>query len=251
MRLTTYTMAERPDLGRAAWRKLDSAWPQFMHLAPCGVLYFGNPAFAEHVLLGVTADNPDVVVARAASVPFKLPCESDGTPWELPDDGWDEVVRWGACDRMHGTEPDTVASLEVVVRPDVRRRGWGAQMITAMKDNARRHGFNTLVAPVRPVVKHREPGTPMRDYVTRTRADGLPADPWLRAHARLGGRIVRVAPASTVIALCLAAWREATGLPFDRSGPVEVPEALVPVQASVEHDYGVYVEPAVWMRHEL
>ena len=39
--------------------------------------------------------------------------------------------------------------------------------------------------------------------------------------------------------------------PFDESGPVVVPGALVPVQCSVEHDYAVYVEPAVWVHHRL
>jgi GNAT superfamily N-acetyltransferase len=251
MRLMTYTLAERPDLGESGWRALDAEWPAFMHLAPVGALFYGLERFAEHVLLGVTRTDPDTVVARAASVPFRLPRDSRGAPWELPDDGWDEAIRWAAADALAGREPDTVASLEVVVRHDVRRRGWGAQMITALRGNARRLGFSTLVAPVRPVDKHREPRTPMSRYVARIRADGLPADPWLRAHAKLGGRLVRIAPASTVIALRLEAWRRSTGLPFDRSGQVEVPGALVPVHVSIEHDYGVYVEPAVWMRHDL
>ncbi|MBO0803326.1 MAG: hypothetical protein J2P25_09675 [Nocardiopsaceae bacterium] len=46
-------------------------------------------------------------------------------------------------------------------------------------------------------------------------------------------------------------WRSWTGLPFDKPGPVAVPGALVPVQCSVEHDYAVYVEPAVWVHHQL
>ena len=33
------------------------------------------------------------------------------------------------------------------------------------------------------------------------------------------------------------------------SGEVELPNALVPVTASVAHDYAVYVEPNVWIRH--
>jgi len=251
MRLITYTLAERPDLGRAAWRTLDGCWPAFLHLAPTGVLYYGMPAFAEHMLLGVTPVNPDVVVARAATVPFRLPRRADGSPVELPDDGWDEVLRWAAADAMNGDRADTVASVEVAVRHDVRHRGWGAQMITAMKDNARRLGFSTLVAPVRPVAKHREPHMPMTAYTARFRADGLPADPWLRAHARLGGQIERLAPASTVIALSLATWRRATGAALDRSGPTVVRGALVPVHVDVDHDHAVYVEPAVWMRHSL
>lgn len=49
----------------------------------------------------------------------------------------------------------------------------------------------------------------------------------------------------------LAEWRAWTGLSFDQSGEVEVPFALNPVQVSVEHDHAVYVEPNVWVRHQL
>lgn len=30
-----------------------------------------------------------------------------------------------------------------------------------------------------------------------------------------------------------------------------MPEALVPVRCEVEHDYAVYVEPNVWVHHDL
>ena len=49
----------------------------------------------------------------------------------------------------------------------------------------------------------------------------------------------------------LAQWREWTGLPFDRTGDVIVPGALVPVHCDAEHDHAVYVEPNVWVKHAL
>ena len=54
-----------------------------------------------------------------------------------------------------------------------------------------------------------------------------------------------------VIPGTLDEWHTWTGLPFGESAPVVVPGALVPVQCSVEHDYAVYVEPAVWVHHRL
>ena len=48
-----------------------------------------------------------------------------------------------------------------------------------------------------------------------------------------------------------ADWRAWTGLPFDATGLVTVPEALVPVYCDVEQDYAVYCEPAVWVHHRL
>jgi hypothetical protein len=46
-------------------------------------------------------------------------------------------------------------------------------------------------------------------------------------------------------------WREWTGLPFDITGDVIVPEALIPVHCDAEHDHAVYVEPNVWVEHAL
>jgi hypothetical protein len=91
----------------------------------------------------------------------------------------------------------------------------------------------------------------MTEYAYRVRPDGLPEDPWLRVHTRVGGTIDSVAPASMTVGAALEEWRRWTGLPFDTTGDVEVPGALVPVRCEAERGYGVYVEPNVWMRHAL
>ncbi|WIV53782.1 hypothetical protein [Amycolatopsis nalaikhensis] len=91
----------------------------------------------------------------------------------------------------------------------------------------------------------------MDDYVARVRADGLPADRWLRTHVRAGGRIVGVALCSATVQAPLDDWRRWTGLAFDRDGFVVVPGALVPVFVSLAHGFGVYVEPNVWISHHL
>ncbi len=91
----------------------------------------------------------------------------------------------------------------------------------------------------------------MTQYIKLTRPDGLPQDAWLRVHVRAGAVIEKVAPASMVMAGSLAQWRAWTGLPFDTGGDVIVPGALVPIKCSATHDYAVYVEPNVWVRHHL
>jgi hypothetical protein len=124
-------------------------------------------------------------------------------------------------------------------------------MLAALRQATGDAGLDVLCAPVRPTHKHLEPRTPIAEYVGRTRADGLPFDPWLRTHVRAGGEIVGVAPTSWVIAGSLDEWRAWTGLPFDRSGAVEVPGALVPVECDVAAGRAVYVEPNVWVLHKL
>lgn len=237
----------RPELSAVA-DKLEHLWPPFMQQDPTANLYYPDAErnHPEHVL--VAYEPPDVPVALAYTVPFAF---GTGPRTELPDDGWDGVIRWAAQDRDRGTAPTHVSALEISIRPDRRGQGLAAVMLAAMHENVRRLGFTELVAPVRPSAKHQEPHTPMSEYAYRTRPDGLPADPWLRVHARVGAEIVKVAPRSMVIPGTLADWRRWTGLPFDRSGDVVVPNALVPVHCSVEHDHVVYVEPNVWMRHAI
>lgn len=120
-----------------------------------------------------------------------------------------------------------------------------------MKDNARPRGFSDLYAPVRPTQKHLQPRLPMADYVRQIGPEGLPKDPWLQLHVRAGGRIIKVAPYAMTIVGSVADWTKWTGMQFETSGPIDVPHTLVPVNISLEHDFGVYVEPGVWVDHRL
>src|SRR5439155_18423867 len=156
---------------------------------------------------------------------------------ELPEDGWDGVIRWADADWRCGRRPTAVSALEILVQPAWRGRGVALAMLEAMRANTRARGFSDLYAPLRPSGKQGEPLVPFADYVRRTRADGLPEDPWLRLHVRAGARIVKIAATSMVFAAPLADWRAWTGLAFDRSGDIIVPGALAPVHASLEHDH--------------
>jgi GNAT superfamily N-acetyltransferase len=239
--LTISVLADRPDLAEAMW-DMPNSWPEFMRHDPIGGLFYSNveTRFAEFVL--VAQDDTGQVVACAYSVPFVL---GDNA---LPDNGWDFVIRDGLLTSLRGQEPDAISAVEIAVHPDHQGTGLSGQMLAAMRDNAARRGFSELVAPVRPNGQGAA-DEPMSTYAIRVREDGLPVDPWLRVHVRAGGRIARVAPRSMVVPGTLAEWREWTGLPFDKSGPVRVPRALAPVQCDVERGVAVYVEPNVWVVH--
>jgi GNAT superfamily N-acetyltransferase len=243
MDLQISVLGDRPDLFGPMWR-MRTSWPEFMLHDPIGNLYYSlAEQFADYVLV---AQDPDGnVVAKAFSAPFQLAGE------EFFDDGWDGVMRRAVRTLVSGDKPDTISAVEISIRPDLQGGGLSRQMLAAMRANAGRRGFTELWAPVRPNGKQ-DPSLPMTDYAFRVREqDGLPVDPWLRVHVRAGAEIVRVAPRSMVIPGTLAEWRRWTGLPFDRSGAVEVPFALAPVMVDVEHDHAVYVEPNVWVRHKI
>jgi hypothetical protein len=242
MDLTISVLADRPDLDEAL-AEWESPWPEFMRHDPVGNTYYAlSESFAEYIL--VAQDGTGRVVAKAFSVPFPL---SDD---ELPVDGWDGAIRRGIRAKVSGDSPDKVCAIEISVVKELQGTGLSPRMLAAMRSNAAHLGFGELVAPVRPNGK-KDLDLPMERYAFQTREDGLPVDPWLRVHVRAGGQIEKVATRSMVIPGTLAEWREWTGLPFDKSGPVHVPFALAPVMCDVEHDHAVYVEPNVWVRHKI
>ena len=242
------TVAERPDLAPL----LDdfNPWPAFMRQDPIGSLYYEDPVanYPGFVLVAVDRDQPDRAIAKGYSVPFTW---DEDPAISMPEDGWDGVIVEATLDRLAGRRGNLVSALEISVRDDQRGTGLAGQMLAAMRDNATALGFSSLVAPVRPNAKHLHPDLSIAEYAALRRDDGLPVDPWLRVHMRAGGVIVGTSARAMAIAGSTAQWREWTGLPFDATGPVTVPGALIPVQCDVEQDYAAYCEPCIWVHHRL
>jgi len=249
--LEIVTLRERPELRAAifAAEMQLSLWPEFMRHDPVADLYFARQAldrYLDFVLVGL--DDNGEVVARAFSVPFCYGVEHRA---ELPDAGWDGVIRWAHEDHLAGRKPNAVSALEISLKPRMRGGGNSRAMLAAMKANAKARGFADLYAPLRPNQKHLQPHVPMADYIAQKRADGLPTDAWLRTHLRDGGRVVKIAPCSMTIVGTVAEWSRWTGMTFAASGHYAVEGALTPVTISLEHDQGIYVEPNVWVHHPL
>lgn len=240
------TLAERPSLLSRIYEITDT-WPAFIPHDPVAEALLGRVA-ADFSHYCVVATDGDRVVARGLGVPFTA--DLDGRE-EMPDRGWDQVLVWSFHDRCHGRTPTTASALEITVDTDYLGRGLSYAMLAALREAVGRQGHDVLLAPVRPTAKHLEPRVTMTDYVGRRDDDGLPADPWLRVHVKVGGSIRKIAPASMTVSGSLDQWRRWTGLPFDEDGDIAVPGALVPVQCDTARDRAVYVEPNVWVRHDV
>jgi hypothetical protein len=186
------------------------------------------------------------LVAGGYTIPFVW----DGRVETLPM-GVDGVLIRGVRDHAQGRRPTALSALLAVVDPERQGRGLSRAVIRGMGTLARRHGLRTLLAPVRPTLKHRYPLTPMARYVRWRREGRLPFDPWLRVHVRLGARVLRVASRSMVVEGRVRDWERWTGMCFPASGRYVVPGALVPVAIDRRRDRGRYVEPNVWMLHPL
>ena len=121
-------------------------------------------------------------------------------------------------------------------------------MIRTFTDNARAVGLSAVVAPVRPTWKERYPLIPIERYVGWRREDGTHFDPWIRIHERVGGEILVAAPRSMTITASAADWEEWTGMRFPGDGQY-VFGGLAPLV--VREGVGTYVEPNVWMIHQV
>ena len=235
------TIAERPDLA-ARLGEIGDPWPEFVHHDE--VVNRRWPRLYEdfrEFQLVLYEEETDTLLGKGCTIPL----EWDGRAETLPG-GVVEVLEAGG-----GGGGNVLCALVAVVEPSRQGGGISGSIIQGMAATAAEHGLECLVAPVRPTWKERYPLTPLERYMRWERADGLPFDPWIRLHHRLGAEMLALAARSLDVRGTVAAWEEWTGMAFPESGDYVVPGALVPVAIERERDEGRYVEPNVWMRHRV
>jgi GNAT superfamily N-acetyltransferase len=238
------TAAERPDLWLAVRDDdhFDAVWPEYnMHGNHTG-RYFGA-LYPKHddLQLLVVDTRSGQVVARGRTIPFRW----DGTLEDLPT-GIDAVGIRAVDD---DAQPTALSALAAEVMDTYQGQGLSTVVIESMVVVARARGLGALVAPVRPTWKDRYPLTPIERYMQWRRSDGLPFDPWMRVHARLGATILRGEPESMEILGPVAEWESWVGMAFPEDGEYVFPGGLAPL--TVTAGIGSYWEPNVWMQHEV
>lgn len=238
------TLDERPDLEARA-RSLDAAFPEFIH-HDAVVTRHWERLYTDFAPFQIVVCERGEVVAAGNSVSVYW----DGTTKGLPE-GLDAALERSMGDAEEYRDPNVVSAILAVVSRENGGRGLSRVVLQGMKAAAAESGLGALIAPVRPTLKHLYPLTPMDRYARWERPDGLPFDPWLRVHRRLGAEILCVAPRSMLITGKISEWEDWTGLRFPESRPYVVPGALSPVSMDVEADSGTYEEPNVWTRHAV
>lgn len=236
------TVADRPDLVEPAWQCTRDLMPEYNNHGDILNEYWPRlteelPEYQFHLL-----GDDEQILARARSIPVRW----DGTTAGLPQ-GIDGALTRGFAER----QPNVLCALLVAVPRVVQRQGVSASALVAMSDIARRHGFGSLIAPVRPSAKERYPLVPVERYATWRRPDGMLFDPWMRVHERLGAIVLKPEQRSLRITSTVTDWEDWTGIAFPESGDHWFPRGLATVSIDRSHDRGRYFEPNVWMHHRL
>ena len=191
--------------------------------------------------------DPDGRIAAAGN---SAPLAWDGTDAGLPA-GWDDQFERTVGGLRAGIAPNALGAIQIVVAPDRQGERLAGRMVEIFRERARAAGLRALIACVRPTEKHRYPLTPIERYAAWTREDGLPFDPWIRLHVRLGGRVARAVPESMTTTGSVADWERWTGLAFPESGAYVVPFATNPVVVDRAADRVTYHDANVWVVHDL
>jgi GNAT superfamily N-acetyltransferase len=232
VKLRILTHAERPEFARSE----PDVWPKFMSHDPIVSTFWPR-------LYEVYADFQLWIVDGKETVGYacSLPVRWDGIPEP-------RGIDWAMSNGVAGT-PSDLCAIVVGLRPDYRGRGLSSVVLRRLAGLAAAHGLDCMIAPVRPIWKERYPLTTIDSYAKWRRDDGFHYDPWIRTHERVGAKVLDPAPRSMTITGSRAEWEEWTGLQFPEDGDYVVPGALVPVHFS--GGTGTYVEPNVWMRHDI
>jgi hypothetical protein len=241
--LEVVTAAERPDLWEQVLEgKLFSAvWPEYNTHGSDAWKYLPAtfPAHAMFQILFIDK-RTEGVIARGRTIGIRW----DGTLRTLPR-GIDDA---GLRALNESRPPTAVCALAAEVDGEYQSQGLSELVLRAMAMATVAAGLSRLVVPARPSMKDRYPLMPISRYAAWRRDDGLPFDPWLRVHARLGARVLRPEPRSLRIDGPVKAWESWTDMSFPIDGTYVFPRGLAPL--TVRHGRGRYWEPNVWIEHD-
>lgn len=217
------------------------AFPPFITADPVAAVYIGRVRsfFAEFDIM--LLDDEQRPVATGWGVPIRW----IGELADLPS-GYTDTTRRAVELHERGEQPDTFVICGGIVNRELARRGVASELIAALRDLS---ALARVIAPVRPTLKPAYPLIPIETFARWQRADGLPLDPWLRTHVRMGGTIIGTAPHSQVMTAPVADWENWTGLSLPSTGHYVIPDGLSTLYVDREQDLGTYSEANVWVRH--
>ncbi|MFC1853256.1 hypothetical protein ACFL27_23910 [candidate division CSSED10-310 bacterium] len=237
-------MEQKPYLKVEIDRLSFAAWPEFLHYGDVKHWSRLFDTFAHFQIVICEPENQLIAVGHV--VPVTWSGMVDNLPATIT-----EILTRALSDSENSSEVTTLAALAAMVSKTHQKQGLSSILLQAMKAIGAKYNLTSLIAPVRPTLKSKYPLIPIHKYVRWTRSDGLPFDPWMRVHSRLGAQSLEVAPQTITVKGSIAEWQTWTKMIFPESGDYVVQGALQPVHIDCLKDEGVYQDPNIWMRHHI
>jgi len=223
-------------------------WPEFMLHDPIAGKYFGKLySGLTDFQFGAIDITCDKLIAVGNCIPFHW----DKPLEDLPDKGWDWVLEKGFRDIENKLTPNFCSALQIMIDPKYLGQGLSSKIVEYMIGITKKNRLLYLVAPVRPNFKPKYPLTHIDNYIKWENDQGLPFDPWLRVHTKLGGKIIKPCHKAMTISGSVKEWEEWAQLKFYESGEYVIPGALKPIEIDLSNNTGKYIEPNVWVAHKI
>jgi len=178
-----------------------------------------------------------------------VPINWTGSSVDLPNT-FADVLRLSIETYQSHELPNTFVICGAVVHPEFKGSGVADDLIRALTDLAIGFGIKKVIAPIRPTLKHLHPLMGIEEYASWFREDGLPWDPWLRLHIRLGAQIIGLAPIAQTMTNSVEQWEKWANLKMPHSGQYIIENGMSPLHIDLEKNIGTYVEPNIWVRHK-
>ena len=246
MELTVCKLSENQSLRREFSRINGIVWPEFMLNDQAATLYWDYlMTFMAEWQFAVKNEKNEVI-----AIGNSIPVCWNGTIEDLPS-GWDDVLEKGVKSHKDSTTPNTLTALAIVIDPAHQGIGLSSFMLSTMKALTTQLNYDYFIAPVRPSMKSFYPLTDMEDYLKWLADDGEAFDPWLRAHCKIGAKILKVAQKSMLVRGTVENWENWTRMRFPQSGRYVIKGALSPIEIDCKSNIGTYSEPNVWVQHNL
>ena len=167
---------------------------------------------------------------------------------ELPDDGWDWMLRSGITDFEEGKQPNTLGGLQIIVTKEHQGKGFSKILITQAKKVVEKIGYKNFIIPIRPTFKHLHPEMKMSDYIN-LKKDTKIYDPWIRTHLKSGAKIIRICNNSMNISGDIPFWESLLNQKINTSGKYIATGALNPITIDFQKNHGEYREDNIWIAY--
>ncbi len=165
---------------------------------------------------------------------------------DLPNEGWDWLIKKGIQDFKNNTQQNCLGGLQIIITRHNQGKGLSQLFIDEGKRIMREKDLKYFVLPIRPTFKHQYPYMPMLEHI-KFRKDNKIYDPWIRSHLKSNAKILGICSNSMNVKRDIKFWEQLMNKKITKSGSYEVLGALNPIRIDIDSKVGEYREENIWI----